>query len=91
MKISKKDIRRMIMSELKETMSPMDFSQGRDPAMSMGSPDMPDTPPAEVSQGVADLEGLFQALSAGEGEIVLSLNGQDRNLLGSLLADYLGS
>ena len=91
MKISKKDIRLMIMSELKETLSPLDFSQGRDPSMSMGTPDIPETPPVDASQGVTDLDSLFQALSAGEADIMLNLDDQDRSLLGNLLADYLGS
>jgi hypothetical protein len=88
MKIKRKDIKKMILQELKETISPMDFSQGRDPSMPTGTPE---APPSEVSQGVADLEGLFQALSAGESGITLDLDEQDRSLLGNLLADYLGS
>jgi hypothetical protein len=39
MKITMKDIREMILREVNETLSPLDFSQGRDPAVS-GTPDM---------------------------------------------------
>jgi len=39
MKITMKDVKQMILQEVNETLSPLDFSQGRDPAVS-DSPDM---------------------------------------------------
>ena len=39
MKITMEDVKRMIIQEVQEALSPLDFSQGRDPAVS-GTPDL---------------------------------------------------
>jgi hypothetical protein len=36
MKITMKDVKKMILQEVNETLSPLDFSQGRDPSMTTG-------------------------------------------------------
>jgi len=97
MKITMKDIKKMILQELKEALGPDMFGTLPGPriklppggsGLSTGAPLAPDVEPA---QGVTDLDSLFQALSAGESGITLDLDEQDRSLLGNLLADYLGS
>jgi len=97
MKITMKDVKEMILQELKEAMGPDMFGTLPGPriklppggsGLSKGAPLAPEEAPIS---GVTDLESLFQALSAGESGITLDLDEQDRSLLGNLLADYLGS
>ena len=84
----------MILQEVNETLSPLDFSKGRDPSMTMGSAGPSDrmmpAPAEEPVRGASDLESLFHALSANEPGITLDLDDEQRSLLGNLLADYLG-
>jgi hypothetical protein len=99
MKITMKDIKKMILQELKEALGPDMFGTLPGPRINLppGGSGLPKVAPSGLDpaedpvQGTTDLESLFHALSAGESGITLDLDEQDRSLLGNLLADYLGS
>ncbi len=98
MKITRKDIKKMIMSELKEAVSPMDFSQGRDPSMTMGgggsgfpavsAPAEPGNPAYEHFVTLKTLYGTARAEGISDPDYDRFMTAVSE--AGAALADYLG-
>tara|TARA_R110002124_G_scaffold124200_1_gene283196 strand:- start:792 stop:1073 length:282 start_codon:yes stop_codon:yes gene_type:complete len=91
MKITKAKLKQIIKEEvagMDETTSPMDFSKGRDPAMSQ-TPDLAPAPVEEPEEGTSidSLKDVFyKILNSPDG--TLTLNKRDATMLAGLIAPY---
>jgi len=91
MKITKAKLKQIIKEEvagMDETASPMDFSKGRDPAMSQ-TPDMASPPVDEPEEetSIGSLKDVFyKILNSPDG--TLTLNKRDATMLAGLIAPY---
>ena len=91
MKITKAKLKQIIKEEVSamdETTSPMDFSKGRDPAMSQ-TPDIAPAPVEEPEEetSIGSLKDVFyMILNSPDG--TLTLNKADATMLAGLIAPY---
>ena len=91
MKITKARLKEIIKEEVSamdETASPMDFSKGRDPAVSQ-TPDMAQEPVEEPEEEVSinSLSDLFyKIMKSPDG--TLALNKRDATMVAGLIAPY---
>ena len=90
MKITKAKLKQIIKEEVAgmDETSPMDFSKGRDPAMSQ-TPDLAPAPVEEPEEGTSidSLKDVFyKILNSPDG--TLTLNKRDATMLAGLIAPY---